>query len=104
MICCMVCFKPFTGEYNNLYENGLFHCVCCGAPLFSSKQKFDSGSGWPSFWLAHGERLDNHCSVDQTNTTCSTSEGERNPSVKKVVDQSHGMVRTEVLCSKVMSV
>ena len=41
---------PFSGEYNNLYSNGKYVCVCCGTPLFSSKNKFNSKSGWPSFY------------------------------------------------------
>lgn len=43
---------PFTGEYNTYKEDGMYHCICCGAELFSSEQKYDSGSGWPSFWDA----------------------------------------------------
>jgi len=43
---------PFTGEYNTYKEDGMYHCICCGAALFNSDQKYDSGSGWPSFWDA----------------------------------------------------
>ena len=68
---------PFTGKYYNFHDSGMFRCVCCGAELFSSKQKFDSGSGWPSFW-APAEKQN----------------------VRTETDTSHGMVRTEVLCSK----
>ena len=41
---------PFTGKYYNSKEEGVYECVCCGNPLFSSETKFDSGTGWPSFW------------------------------------------------------
>ena len=64
---------PFTGKYNKFYEDGIYRCVACGTPLFSSETKYDSHSGWPSFWDA----------VDQGN-------------LKLIQDTSHGMVRTEV--------
>ena len=44
--------RPFTGKYNSCYERGTYVCVCCGNPLFSSEAKFDSGTGWPSFYSA----------------------------------------------------
>src|SRR5713226_7314357 len=42
--------QAFTGAYWNTKEDGMYHCVCCGQPLFDAKTKFDSGTGWPSFW------------------------------------------------------
>lgn len=68
---------PFTGEYWNTKKKGVYQCVCCGQPLFSSQTKFDSGTGWPSFWGP----------IDPRNVT--TQE-----------DGSLGMERTEVLCSR----
>ena len=65
--------RAFTGAYWNNKETGMYHCVCCNAPLFSSKTKFDSGTGWPSFW-------------DGVSTDAIT--------VKQ--DLSHGRVRTEI--------
>jgi peptide-methionine (R)-S-oxide reductase len=69
--------RPFTGEYWNLHESGIFLCVCCGQPLFSSDTKFESGTGWPSFWKP----------VDTKN-------------IEEHSDSSFSMVRTEVLCSR----
>ncbi|XP_031562366.1 uncharacterized protein LOC116298132 [Actinia tenebrosa] len=69
---------PWSGEYNASQGKGVYQCVCCGADLFSSLTKFDSGSGWPSFYDA---LRDNDKSV-----------------VKEITDKSHGMIRIEVLC------
>ena len=69
--------RAFTGKYWNSHDKGIYRCVCCGTELFSSEHKFDSGSGWPSFWQpARGENVE--------------TEG----------DHSYGMARTEVLCSR----
>jgi peptide methionine sulfoxide reductase msrA/msrB len=68
---------PFTGKYYNFHETGTYLCVNCGAVLFSSEAKFDSGSGWPSFYKP----------ADTNN-------------VATAPDDSHGMKRTEVLCAK----
>ena len=67
----------FTGKYWNLHDDGTYRCVCCGAELFSSDTKFDSGTGWPSFWSP----------MDDKN-------------VKSVTDNSYGMRRIEVRCAK----
>jgi peptide-methionine (R)-S-oxide reductase len=67
----------FTGKYYNLHEKGLYRCICCGNALFSSSTKFDSGTGWPSFWAP----------IAKENIATET-------------DTSYGMVRTEVLCRK----
>ncbi len=68
---------PFTGEYWNCHDKGVYQCACCGEPLFRSDTKFDSGTGWPSFWAPASEE-----------------------SVARQSDHSHGMVRTEVLCAR----
>jgi peptide-methionine (R)-S-oxide reductase len=68
---------PFTGRYWDCHDDGVYRCVCCGAELFSSEDKFDSGTGWPSF-------------------TRALEEGR----VRTETDRSHGMVRTEVLCAR----
>ncbi|MCD6707868.1 MAG: peptide-methionine (R)-S-oxide reductase MsrB [Thiobacillus sp.] len=67
----------FTGQYRDHHEAGEYRCAGCGAPLFSSAAKFDSGSGWPSFYQA----LDGNAVAEKT-------------------DRSHGMVRIEALCRR----
>jgi peptide-methionine (R)-S-oxide reductase len=69
--------RAFTGKYWSCKEDGVYRCACCGAELFSSDTKFDSGTGWPSF-----------------------SEPAVAKNVRTEVDRSHGMVRTEVLCAR----
>lgn len=66
----------FSGEYDKLKKDGTFLCVCCGNELFSSEAKFDSGTGWPSFWEPISEQI------------------------ATAPDNSLGMTRTEVLCSR----
>ncbi|NEN90721.1 MAG: peptide-methionine (R)-S-oxide reductase MsrB [Okeania sp. SIO3H1] len=68
--------RPFTGEYHNNKEKGIYKCVCCGADLFSSEEKYDSGTGWPSYWAP----------INQDN-------------IKEEADWSLFMRRTEILCS-----
>jgi peptide-methionine (R)-S-oxide reductase len=68
--------RAFTGRYWDHHEHGIYHCVCCGTPLFESDAKFDSGCGWPSYFRA----------LDPAN-------------VAERIDRSHGMVRTEILCN-----
>ncbi len=67
---------PFSGKYYNHKEDGVYKCVCCDTPLFSSKAKFDSGTGWPSFF---------ECEKD---------------AIKEIEDDSFGMMRIEVRCKK----
>jgi peptide-methionine (R)-S-oxide reductase len=68
---------PFTGKYWNNHEHGMYRCVCCGNALFSSDTKFESGTGWPSFWAPIAKQ-----------------------NVETKSDGSLGMVRTEVRCAK----
>ena len=72
--------RPFTGEYWNTKDAGTYMCIGCGIPLFSSDDKFDSGTGWPSFYDA----------VDGA-------------PIKEHSDHSLGMVRTEVVCGRCRS-
>ena len=69
--------RAFTGAYWNNKKTGLYHCICCDAPLFSSATKFDSGTGWPSFW-----------------------DGVSPQAISTKEDRSHGMVRVEINCSR----
>lgn len=69
--------RAFTGAYWDHHGDGRYECVCCGAPLFDSNHKYDSGSGWPSFWQpADGAPIG------------------------AATDRSHGIVRTEVRCER----
>ncbi len=68
--------RPFTGKYYNSKEKGIYKCICCGSELFSSETKFDSGSGWPSYFAPIS-----------------------NTSVKQIPDNTLGMKRVEVVCA-----
>jgi peptide-methionine (R)-S-oxide reductase len=68
--------RAFSGEYNDCKAAGTYHCICCGAPLFSSSHKFDSGSGWPSYWQPVSPNA-----------------------LKTAADHSHQMHRTEATCA-----
>ena len=72
--------RPFSGEYNNCKVNGTYQCSCCSTPLFSSDHKFDSGSGWPSYWQPvkkeHvGEKIDRGFFSTRTEVVCNRCEG-----------------------------
>jgi len=67
---------PFTGVYYAHKEPGIYRCVCCNNPLFRSDEKYDSGSGWPSFWAPYNDEA-----------------------LETRIDNSHGMRRTEVRCA-----
>jgi len=69
--------RAFTGQYWDKHEKGAYRCVCCGAELFSSEHKFESGSGWPSFW-----------------------QPAQKENVAAENDTTYGMARTEVHCSR----
>ena len=73
---CSATERPFTGKFVNHKADGTYRCVCCDAALFSSENKYDSGSGWPSFWLPLA-----------------------GDSVRTKTDESHGMARIEVVCA-----
>jgi peptide-methionine (R)-S-oxide reductase len=68
--------RPFTGEYDHVFDSGTYHCAGCGAELFSSDAKYDSGCGWPAFSAPAAE-----------------------DKVDEETDTSFGMVRTEVMCA-----
>jgi peptide-methionine (R)-S-oxide reductase len=67
---------PWSGDYHDCKDAGIYRCRCCGEPLFDSETKFNSGTGWPSFWAP----------IDPE-------------SVSEIRDASHGMLRTEVVCA-----
>jgi len=69
--------RAFTGKYLDEHADGTYHCAACGAELFDASTKFESGSGWPSFYAPKSQ-----------------------DAVELIVDRGHGMVRTEVLCRK----
>jgi peptide-methionine (R)-S-oxide reductase len=69
--------RAFSGEYNNLHARGIFRCICCGTALFDSATKFDSGTGWPSFWKP----------IDDQN-------------IVAIADRDLGMLRTETTCRR----
>jgi peptide-methionine (R)-S-oxide reductase len=68
--------RAWSGEYHDCKDEGIYRCACCGEPLFDSETKYDSESGWPSFWAP----------IDPE-------------SLSEISDTSHGMIRTEVVCA-----
>lgn len=68
--------RAFSGKYHDCKDTGTYNCICCGAPLFSSTDKFDSGTGWPSYWQAVAP-----------------------DAVQTAEDYSHLMLRTEAKCA-----
>ena len=68
--------RPFSGDYHDCKDSGVYNCICCGTPLFHSSDKYDSGSGWPSF-MRPGDGAN----------------------IKTETDSSHGMTRVEVMCA-----
>jgi len=67
--------RAYTGAYWNNHEKGIYHCVCCGTPNFSSETKFESGTGWPSFWQPIAkenvrESSDSSLGMDRTAVSC----------------------------------
>ena len=69
--------RPYSGEYWNLHDKGLYRCICCDTPLFSSDTKFESGTGWPSFWAPIAKE-----------------------NVREISDMSLGMTRIAVSCTE----
>ena len=69
--------RPYSSEYETLWDEGIYVCKGCGTELFESKTKFDAGCGWPSFYQSIDKKV-----------------------IKEILDTSHGMVRTEVVCAK----
>jgi methionine-R-sulfoxide reductase len=69
--------RAFCGMFYDNHQDGVYHCVCCDLPLFASNAKFDSGTGWPSFFQPVAKE-----------------------NIEEITDRSHGMVRTEIQCAR----
>ena len=69
--------RPFSGDYDNFYKDGVYYCKRCGAKLYDSNSKFDAGCGWPSFY-----------------------QSAKKDAIKEIVDTSHGMRRVETVCAQ----